>query len=61
MIYFSLCRDIGQGSVEEIRSKDLKRDLEERERSVKDKSDRKGSERDREKQNKAILSAPSSQ
>nr|SVE73939.1 EOG090X0IT3 [Daphnia atkinsoni] len=34
-------RDIGQGSSEEVRNKDLKRDLEEREKSHRDKGDRK--------------------
>ena len=45
-ILFLFCsRDVGQGSSEEVRNKDLKRDLEEREKSHKDKGDRK--ERDR--------------
>nr|CAG4651481.1 EOG090X0IT3 [Simocephalus serrulatus]SVE94619.1 EOG090X0IT3 [Simocephalus serrulatus] len=38
-------RDIGQGSSEEVRNKDLKRDLEEREKSYKDKVDRRERER----------------
>lgn len=43
---FSLaCRDVGQGSSEEIRNKDLKRDLEDREKSYKDKADRRERER----------------
>jgi len=40
-------RDIGQGTTEEVRSKDLKRELEEREKASKDKSDRKDRERER--------------
>ncbi|EFX70057.1 hypothetical protein DAPPUDRAFT_300592 [Daphnia pulex] len=38
-------RDIGQGSSEEVRNKDLKRDLEEREKSHKEKGDRKDRDR----------------
>lgn len=45
-VYFSFTfRDIGQGSSEEVRNKDLKRDLEEREKSYKDKADRRERER----------------
>nr|CAG4642196.1 EOG090X0IT3 [Eurycercus lamellatus] len=46
-------RDLGQGSVEEVRNRDLKRDLEERERSVKDKTDRK--DRDKESYKKIVF------
>nr|SVE76141.1 EOG090X0IT3 [Daphnia hispanica] len=46
-------RDIGQGSSEEIRNKDLKRDLEEREKFHKDKGDRK----DRSLKNVASISS----
>lgn len=38
-------RDIGQGSIDELRNKDLKRDLEDREKSYKEKGDRKDRER----------------
>lgn len=50
-----IIRDIGQGSSEEVRNKDLKRDLEEREKTYKDKGDRKDRERERQ-----IKAAPSS-
>jgi len=50
-------RDLGQGTVEEVRTKDLKRDLEERERQAKDKSDRK--DRSREPSSKAIQGSSS--
>ena len=59
MCNFFSSREIGQGAAEEIRSKDLKRELEEREKSVKDKSDRK--DRERERQTKAPLTLHSAQ
>ena len=52
-------RDIGQGTVDEVRSKDLKRELDEREKASKDKSDRK--DRDRERQPKSAIAFHSTQ
>lgn len=54
-----LNRDIGQGTVEEVRSKDLKRELEEREKASKEKSDRK--DRERERQQKSAIAPHSTQ
>ena len=52
-------RHIGQGTVEEVRSQDLKRKLEEREEASKEKSDRK--DRDRERQPKSASTFHSAQ
>ena len=56
---FLSCRDLGQGSVEEVRNKDLKRELEDRERNFKDKAERK--DRERERSVKAAAAIPSAQ
>lgn len=56
---FLSCRDLGQGSVEEVRNKDLKRELEDRERNFKDKAERK--DRERERSAKAAAAIPSAQ
>lgn len=59
-IIFCIFREIGQGAAEEIRTRDLKRDLEDRERNLKDKSDRKDRERARASK-AALLAGPSVQ
>ena len=52
-------RDIGQGTAEEIKARDMKRELEERERSVKSKTDRKDRERSSSSSSVKAVTAPS--
>lgn len=59
MLILLVLRDVGQGSTEEVRTRDLKKELEDRERNLKDKADRK--EREKERSAKAAAAIPPAQ